>query len=105
MERKDKEQNKKSTDSWAIKLWKKKKQKSHMPMTSWMTPKTTIYVYFEMWTMIQGQQTPLPLTTWQKKKKKQTYANHLNIQHCFEKNTNWLDIIHTYNATNNKKTN
>jgi 2-keto-4-pentenoate hydratase/2-oxohepta-3-ene-1,7-dioic acid hydratase in catechol pathway len=70
MERKDKEQNKKSTDSWAIKLWKKKKQKSHMPMTSWMTPKTTIYVYFEMWTMIQGQQTPLPLTTWQKKKKK-----------------------------------
>jgi hypothetical protein len=64
MERKDKEQNKKSTDSWAIKLWKKKKQKSHMPMTSWMTPKTTIYVYFEMWTMIQGQQTPLPLTTW-----------------------------------------
>jgi hypothetical protein len=35
-----------------------------------MTPKTMILVYFEMWIVIQGQQTPLPLTTWQKKKQK-----------------------------------
>ncbi len=42
---------------------KRKKQKSHMWVTSWMTPKTTILIYFEMWTMIQGRQTPLPLIT------------------------------------------